>query len=81
MKLFHIFRKRDEPTKPIAPPDDRALERTMRIVKQKNSAAVEKFVEASKKQERDAEFARQVISDVLMRAEHLKAVENAGIQK
>jgi len=56
---------------------------TSRITEAKrlNEDVVSSFVETTQKQVSDAKFARQVIRDVLQRADNLKALHHAGNKK
>lgn len=80
MSFFsRVFRK-PIPPMPIEAPDDSHLHRELKEAKKENSTAVAGLVKAVDKQERDARFARHVISDVIKRAERMK-VQNAITQK
>lgn len=82
MSLFSRLTGRGKrPIPTITTPDDKHIQRRLNAAKRVNDRAVSSFVEAAQKQERDAEFARQVISDLLERADKLKASDHAGIQK
>jgi hypothetical protein len=69
------------PERPIVKPDDRHLDRALNRAKRENDIAVSNFIEATEKNERDAELARFVISEVLERADHVKANGNGHIKK
>lgn len=80
--LQRFFRSKDQvPRTPIVTPDDSHLERRVKEAKWLNAKAVNSLVETAHKQERDANLARQVIHDVLARAESLKALNHAGNKK
>jgi len=82
--LSRFFRTNDVPKKTeLETPDDSHLNRRVKEAKWRNSQAVHSFIEAAHKQESDANMARQVISDILKRAEDQKAVndENNSGQK
>lgn len=78
--LQRFFRTNKVPKTPIVSPDDSHLQRRVKEAKWLNARAVSELVEAASKQERDANLARQIIHDVLMRAE-LKAQKHAGNKK
>lgn len=80
MNLFsRAFRKHK--VEPVVLPPDGHLKERLKIAKRENSRVVNRFIEASQKQERDAEFARFVIQDVLDRAENMKVVNHEGTQE
>lgn len=82
MSLFsRLMGRGPKPIPPITSPDDKHIQRRLNAAKRVNDRAVSSFVEAAQKQERDAEFARKVIADLLDRAEKLKASDHAGIQE
>lgn len=68
------------PKPPVVRPDDNHLIRRVKEAKWQNARAVSSFVAAAEKQERDATLARQVIHDVLERAEQ-RATPNASHKK
>jgi hypothetical protein len=71
MSFFSRVFKKPVPAAPIQP-DDSHLRQELKEAKKENSTAVAGFVKAANKQERDAKFARHVISDVLIRAERAR---------
>lgn len=75
--LMRLFRSHREPKVQINSPDDSHLNRKIKEAKWRNSRAVHNFVEAAQEMENDANNARQVISDILARAETQKALPNA----
>ena len=78
--LTRLFQKRTGPKRPIVTPDDSQINRRVKEAKWLNAHAVTSFVEAAKKQERDANLARQVIHDVLARSDP-KAPNHASNKK
>ncbi|QIG66910.1 hypothetical protein EVB41_079 [Rhizobium phage RHph_TM3_14A] len=76
--LTRLFKSDEIPKPDIVTPDDSHMERRVKEAKWRNARAVHKFVEAAQKQENDANLARQVISDILTRAENKKAELNAN---
>lgn len=82
MTFLSLFRKkRRVPKMPIAAPDDSLLNRRVKEAKWLNAHAVTSFVEAAEKQERDANFARQVIEDVLHRTTDPRPPNHASNKK
>lgn len=77
--ISRLFGHRN-PKPPVIRPNDDHMTRRVKEAKWKNARAVSSFVEAAEKQERDANLARQVIHDVLQRAE-LKATQHVGNNK
>lgn len=81
MNLFQRLFSPKKLVRPVIPPDDSQLRKKLEAAKEANTSAVTSFVEAIQRQERDAEFARRVVTDLLNRAENIKVVEHAGIKK
>jgi len=76
-----LFGYKRDSVDPVNQPDDSHITETLLRAKKENTTAATTFVVEARKQERDAQFARKIISDVINRADKLKAIENAGIQK
>lgn len=55
------------------------MDRELRVAKWRNSVAVTNFVEASNKQERDANLARQIVHDVLRRVDNKSVIRSLDI--
>lgn len=70
--LSRIWQK-EHHTVPVVSPNDDHLTAQLEEAKRDNVAAVTSLVKTAKKQESDVEFARQVINDVLVRADKMKA--------
>ena len=81
MSMFsRLFKKRYKAPE-VELPNDQNLGLRLEAAKRANSRAVSSFVEETKKQERDARYARRVIADVLERADRIKVMEHASIKK
>lgn len=78
--LSRFFRPKAAPAEQ-AKPDTSAMENTLRAAKLENALAVTHFTEATQRQELAAKFARNVISQVLTRADNIKASRDASIKK
>lgn len=72
-----LLRTKSEPSTP----DTSAMEQTLRQAKKENSLEVKRFTEATQKQQLAAKFARTVITQVLNRADNIKATRDASIKK
>lgn len=80
MSFFSRVFKKPEPAAEITQPDDTELRKELKEAKRENSNAVAGFVQAAYKQERDANFARHVIGEVLLRAEKAR-VQDVSVRK
>lgn len=73
-KVFH-----HRPSNPlIVFSEDDDMKRRIKEAKWRHSIAVNEFVEASNRQERDANLARQIVHDVLRRVESKNIAEFLG---
>lgn len=61
--------------------DDPAISRKIKEAKWRNGIAVTNFVEASNKQERDANLARQIVHDVLRRVDNKSVIRSIDIHR
>lgn len=80
MSILSRLLGRKNIVEPIVP-DDSHLTRTLRTAKRANFVAVGRLQEALKKQTSDAVMAREIIHEVLNRADRVRAIHNASTQE
>lgn len=73
--------KPNKSSKVISNPDTGHLDKLIREAKEVNSREVDKFVEASRKHERNAKLARLTVSRVLERVDNLKATKDDRVKE
>lgn len=79
--LTKLFQPR-QPLPEIKPAEATpVMDRELRVAKWRNSVAVSNFVEASNKQERDANLARQIVHDVLRRVDNKSVIRSLDIHR
>lgn len=72
-----LFGRERPPVTEFKAPDDTEIKEKLSEARKDNREAVKGLILASRKQQRDAAFARHVISEVLERAEKSKASKDA----
>lgn len=80
MSFFSRILKR-KPTVGIVKPDDQHMQEALTAAREQNTIAASSFAEAANRQRKDALMARRVIREILNRADRVKAIHNANIQK
>lgn len=79
--LTKLFQPRPPLPEVMIAEDDPAISRKIKEAKWRNGIAVTNFVEASNKQERDANLARQIVHDVLRRVDNKSVIRSIDLHR
>lgn len=79
--LTKLFQPRQPLPEVVIKEDDPIMNRKIKEAKWRNGVAVTNFVEASNKQERDANLARQIVHDVLRRVDNKAVIRSLDIHR